>query len=75
MDNNKEFTRNKPADEGRNNDPHSREESGQQPGVSTYSSSETDGENQKITKTTGDGFREEAFGEDADATFDEVEKD
>lgn len=68
----KEFHRNMPADEGRRNDPDRREESGQQPGASTYSSSDTDGHNQNLTRTASDGFREEPFGEDADAAFDET---
>lgn len=68
-----EFHRNLPSDEGRRNDPVRREESGQQPGVQTYSSSDTDGANQNLTKTAGDTFREEPFGEDADATFEDID--
>lgn len=71
----KELNRNRPSDEGRNNDPEVREESGQQPGVSTYSSSDTDESNQKLTKTASDGFRPENFGQGAEASFDEVGKD
>lgn len=67
-----EFHRNLPADEGRRNDPHRREESGQQPGVNTYSSSGTDQDNQNLTKTASDTFREEPFGENADPAFDEI---
>lgn len=66
--------RNLPADEGRKNDPFRREESAQQPGVNTYSSSDTDDVNQHLTETASDNFRTEPFGEDADATFDEVDK-
>lgn len=69
-----EFHRNLPSDEGRKNDPVRREESGQQPGVNTYSSSDTDQHNQNLTKTASDHFREEPFGTDADASFDEVDK-
>lgn len=69
-----EFHRNLPADEGRRNDPHRREESGQQPGVNTYSSSDTDGTNQNLTKTTGDQYREESFGENADPGFDDADR-
>jgi hypothetical protein len=69
----KEFHRNLPSDEGRRKDPHRREESGQQPGVQTYSSSDTDGSNQNLTKTAGEGFREESFGENADPTFEETD--
>ena len=67
-----EFNRNLPSDEGRRNDPDRREESGQQPGVSTYSSSPTDQANQNLTRTASDGFREEPFGEDSDPNFDEI---
>lgn len=69
-----EFHRNLPSDEGRKNDPHRREESGQQSGVETYSSSETDGANQNLTRTAGDQFREEAFGQNADPTFEDVDR-
>lgn len=67
-----EFHRNLPADEGRRNDPDRREESGQQPGVNTYSSSDTDQHNQNLTRTASEGFREEDFGTDADPAFDEI---
>ena len=66
--------RNLPSDEGRSNDPNRREESAQQPGVSTYSSSDTDDQNQDLTETASDNFQTEPFGEDADTTFDEVGK-
>lgn len=69
----KEFHRNLPSDEGRRKDPVRREESGQQPGVQTYSSSDTDGSNQNLTKTAGEGFREEPFGENADPTFEDID--
>jgi hypothetical protein len=66
--------RNLPSDEGRSNDPHRREESAQQPGVNTYSSSDTDDLNQDLTETASENFREEPFGEDADTNFDEIGK-
>jgi hypothetical protein len=66
--------RNLPSDEGHSNDPHRREESAQQPGVNTYSSSDTDDVNQDLTETASDNFRTEPFGEDADPTFDQVGK-
>ena len=72
MNDPKEFGRNRPADKGRSNDPYSREESAQQPGVNTYSSSDTDDLNQELTETASDNFREERFGEDADPDFDHV---
>ena len=64
--------RNLPSDEGKSNDPHRREESAQQPGVNTYSSSDTDDQNQDLTETASDNFRTEPFGEDADPSFDEI---
>ncbi|ANE52705.1 hypothetical protein [Flavisolibacter tropicus] len=67
-----DIKRNLPADKGRNNDPQRREESAQQPGVSTYSSSDTDSLNQDLTETASDNFREEAFGKDADPNYDEI---
>lgn len=70
----KEFHRNLPSDEGRRKDPDRREESGQQPGAQTYSSSDTDGNNQNLTKTAGEGFREEPFGQNADPTFEEIDR-
>lgn len=69
-----EFHRNLPSDEGRRNDPHRREESGQQPGVETYSSSKTDADNQNLTRTSGDQYREESFGENADPSFEDVDR-
>jgi len=72
MDNRKEFERNRPADKRRNNDPNVREESAQQPGVNTYSSSNHDQGNQSLTETAADNFRTEPFGEDADADFDHL---
>lgn len=64
--------RNLPSDEGSSKDPHRRESSAQQPGVSTYSSSDTDELNQDLTEIAGDNFRTEPFGEDADPSFDEI---
>ncbi|MBD0296631.1 MAG: hypothetical protein ICV84_15770 [Flavisolibacter sp.] len=67
--------RNRPADEGRRNDPHVREESAQQPGVNTYSSSDTDNTNEHVTKTASDNFDTSEFGKNADPTFDEVDRE
>ena len=76
MDKHKDdIKRNIPSDEGRRNDPHIRDESAQQPGASTLSSSDFDDENQRTTKTAGDSFRTEAWGTDADTAFDEVSGD
>ncbi len=68
----KDDQRNRPSDEGRRNDPHVREESAQQPGVNTYSSSDTDGVNQELTRTASDDFRTEPRDPRADPSFDEI---
>ena len=70
-----EIKRNIPSDEGQRNDPHIRDESAQQPGVNTISSSDFDDENQRTTKTASDSFRTENWGADADTAFDEVTDD
>jgi hypothetical protein len=54
-----DFPRNVPSDEGRRNDPHIREESAQQPGVETYSSSPNDDDNQRLTRTGAVNFDED----------------
>lgn len=72
MANDKEFNRNLPSDEGKQNDPHKRDEDARQPGVSTISTSENDQDNQNITRTASDTFREDKPGEPkADKRFDE----
>lgn len=67
--------RNRPTDEGRRNDPHLRDESAQQPGTNTISSSDTDEENQHLTRTAADDFRTTDTNENADLRFDEVNND
>ena len=69
------FNRNRPADKGERNDPNTREESAQQPGVSTYSSNDKEHINQELTKTASEGFREDDFGADADPKFDEIDRE
>ena len=69
---NEDIKRNIPSEEGRRNDPHIRDESALQPGVSTISTSDFDDENQRTTKTASDSFRTENWGADADASFDEI---
>jgi hypothetical protein len=73
MDNNSP-DRNQPADEGRNNDPHTRDRSGIQPGVQTISGGENDESNQQLTKTAADDFdtTDQNYGKDADLTYDDV---
>ncbi|TCJ12427.1 hypothetical protein EPD60_14215 [Flaviaesturariibacter flavus] len=59
-----------PADEGRRDDPNIRDESGAQPGVNTMSGSSYDRDNQRTTKSAGDGYKT-PFGKDADKAFDD----
>jgi hypothetical protein len=68
--------RNRPAEKGRNNDPYTRDDSAQQPGVNTMSDSRNDEEfNRKLSRTSSDNYREHDFGKDADPTFDEIGED
>ena len=68
--------RNRPADKGRNNDPYTRDDSGQQPGVNTMSNSGNDEEfNEQLSRTASENFRERKFGSDADPAFDEIGED
>lgn len=69
----KEFNRNNPSDEGRDNDPNIRDESAAQPGVNTMSSAKNDDANQHLTRTAADNFDENNKDGDADARFNEVE--
>jgi hypothetical protein len=72
MQENTDPKRNVPADEGRRNDPHVRDEDARQPGVNTMSSAENDEANKHLTRTASDGFREESKGDEkADKKFDE----
>ena len=64
--------RNVPADEGKNNDPHVRDEDARQPGIETNSSAPNDEANQHLTRTASDSFREGSAGDEkADKRFDE----
>lgn len=68
--------RNKPADEGRNEDPELRDDSAIQPGVSTVSSSKSDSDNDQLTETAADNFRtDEATEGKPDRTLDDVDYD
>jgi hypothetical protein len=68
--------RNRPAEKGRNNDPYTRDDSAQQPGVNTLSDSGNDEEfNRKLSRTSSDNYRERDFGKDADPAFDEIGED
>jgi hypothetical protein len=68
-----EIPRNRPADEGERNDPDVRDESAIQPGVNTISSSETDEDNEHLTRTAADDFREREDDAKADPAFDEID--
>ncbi|MFL5809169.1 MAG: hypothetical protein ACJ749_06575 [Flavisolibacter sp.] len=67
----KDPKRNKPADEGKDNDPDLRDRSGIQPGVSTISKSDNDADNENLTET-GKGNEKDSR---ADRTMDEVDYD
>jgi len=73
MSDKKEFERNQPSEEGRDNDPQVRDESAPQPGVNTMSKSGTDRANEQLTKTTIEGDRpEDSSDQKRDARFDEI---
>ena len=68
-----EMERNRPSEEGRDNDNQLRDDSGLQPGINTISSSDSDEANNSLTRTAADDFRTENFEEGgADRTFDDV---
>ena len=72
----KEPARNRPAEEGRKHNPDLRDNSAAQPGASTMSDSPTDNENQKVTRTAADNFREQnTHDEKADADLDDIDND
>lgn len=66
-------TRNRPADEGRNNDPNLRDDSGQQPGVNTMSSSDIDDDYDVETKSALENENVRDFEDDADLAFDDID--
>jgi hypothetical protein len=68
--------RNKPTEQGRDNDPNLRDESAIQPGVNTISGSDYDRENENLTETAKDDFTEDENVEPKpDPSFDEVDYD
>ena len=67
--------RNRPSEEGRNNDPFTRDDDARQPGVNTMSSSENDNANEDLTETGARDFREDKDDERADTRFDEVDRE
>jgi hypothetical protein len=67
---------NQPTEKGPKNDPNVRDDSAAQPGVSTMSSSPSDEDNQKVSQTAADNFREQDLhDEDADADIDDIDED
>lgn len=66
--------RNRPTEKGKDNDPNVRDDSALQPGVSTISSSDTDDNDNNLTRTGADSFRTEDNDPYADPAFDEVDK-
>jgi hypothetical protein len=68
-----EFSRNRPAEKGTNNDPNIRDEDARQ-GASTMSTSKTDRASQELTKTSQDSFRE-TTDDNADARFNDVDRE
>jgi len=72
----RDLQRNKPSDKGENNDPNTRDESASQPGIETVSNSTYEDDNEELTETAADDFREETnFDQNADPSFDEVNKE
>jgi hypothetical protein len=68
--------RNKPTEQGRDNDSTLRDESAIQPGVNTISDSDNDRENENLTQTAKEDFREDEHVEPKpDPSFDEVDYD
>ncbi len=66
--------RNRPAEEGKDNDPYIRDESAVQPGVQTISEGPNDEANENVTKTASDNLDPRSeFGKGADPAFDEID--
>ena len=71
----KDTHRNVPAKKGRDNDPNLRDESAFHPGANTVSSSNYDEDNESLTETAADDFREDTNTDPKpDPSFDEVEE-
>jgi hypothetical protein len=64
--------RNRPSEEGKDNDPNVKDDSAIQPHVNTISSSNSDNSNEQLTKTANDDFRTEKKNDKADTVFDEI---
>jgi hypothetical protein len=71
MEEEKDFTRNRPTEKGQQNDPNLRDDDARQ-GANTMSTSKTDNAKENLTRTTSDNFREDSPGDEkADKRFDE----
>lgn len=71
MQDKNDIARNRPTEEGRQNDPNLRDDDGRQ-GASTMSTSDTDDAKENLTRTASDNFREDSDGDEkADKRFDE----
>jgi len=65
-----------PTEKGRDNDPNLRDETAIQPGISTVSNSDYDDDNEELTETAADDFREDDQNDSKpDPSFDEVDYD
>ena len=72
----KEPGRNRPSEEGTNNDPNVRDYSAQQPDVNTISNNEGYAEEvEDLTETASDDFREDNWAKGADDTFEDVDEE
>jgi len=67
--------RNVPMEKGGDNDPNLRDETAIQPGISTVSNSDYDDDNEELTETAADDFREDDIDSKPDPSFDEVDYD
>jgi hypothetical protein len=68
--------RNKSAEEGKNDDPQLRDDSGIRPGINTVSTGKNDEDDNRLTETAADNFKTENQSEaKPDRTFDQVDYD
>jgi hypothetical protein len=67
----KDMRRNRPAERGNNNDPYLRDEDATAPGANTISSNDRENDNQRLSETAKDNFREEPADPRADKNLDD----
>ena len=71
MQDEKDFTRNRPTEKGRDNDLNIRDEDARQ-GANTMSTSDSDSAKENLTRTSSDNFHMDSPGDEkADKRFDE----